>query len=532
MAKSRKRASRSPPRQSQPLDQGKPPAQRPAPGRLGDANFWLAAAVVVVFLGSFWLALSALRVFCFSSVDSFWLIQAGRDILSQGRLPASDFYSFTHYGRPWILYQWLFEVALGLIDRAGGLQALQAATGVMAALIFSVLGLQGMTRRGVNFWVAWWVTASATAACLTFISLRPHLVSLLFVYLVKRLLDSHWERPGWRLLWLMPLFVVWANCHLMFAIGLAMVLAYWLAAFWVWLAGRGTAAAAANWNRFRLLGAAFVLCLGASLANPYGWEIFTYGALTTGQEYWTGRIGEVMAPQFNEPIGGMILAYIMLAILSFMVSTTRPPLPEALVFIGLLGAGLSSYKLLPYFVVSTMQATALRLQPALSQLVGTILPPRLGKVTQYLTAWSRSLYFSVPVLLLAFVFGLTRPVLFPPWVPVRAADFVEEHRQQGRLFCSAKFGSYLIYRFGGRLPVFIDTRFDMYGPEMSRAYFLAHREGVGWRALFERHSITWAMVESGSGIARILNSDPDWTRLYLDRDAAIFARRQPGPGGS
>jgi hypothetical protein len=121
-------------------------------------------------------------------------------------------------------------------------------------------------------------------------------------------------------------------------------------------------------------------------------------------------------------------------------------------------------------------------------------------------------------------FGLARPVLFPPWVPVAAANYLESHPLDGHLFCSAKFGSYLIWRFRGRLPVFIDTRFDMYGPDFSSAYFKANREGQGWRELFARYAIKYAMVETTSGIARALNQEPGWKRQYLDPDAAIFRR--------
>src|SRR5262249_30192715 len=157
------------------------------------------------------------------------------------------------------------EVVVGLIGRAGGLQALQALVEVFSALIFTVLGLQGLVRRGANIWVAGWVSAAAGAAALTFLFLRPHLVNMLMVYLVQRMVDSHWRQPGWRVLWLAALFVVWANCHLMFSIGLAIVFIYGLASGLVWLTSRTNAdqpERALNWQRFRLMAVAFVLSVG------------------------------------------------------------------------------------------------------------------------------------------------------------------------------------------------------------------------------------------------------------------------------
>jgi hypothetical protein len=124
--------------------------------------------------------------------------------------------------------------------------------------------------------------------------------------------------------------------------------------------------------------------------------------------------------------------------------------------------------------------------------------------------------------------GFTSPVLLPPWYPVEAADYIAAHRPPGPMFTAAKFGSYLIYRFKGTLPVFIDTRFDMYGPKFSDAYFVAHNQGVGFNDFVSKYNLRSAFVETDSGIARLLWASPQWESVYGDGKGIIFVRRDSG----
>jgi len=484
----------------------------------------LAAMAMALIFVTWWLVLSSYRVFCFSSVDVFWIMRTGQVILESGQLPRADIYSFTNLGKPWVLYQWLFEVVVGLVYQLGGLKALQALVLSVASFTLAGVAFREMTRSGVNYSVAWLVTSAASAACFTFISVRPHLVSILCVYTVARLLDRHWTKADRGIFWLVPLFLIWANCHLIFTVGLSMAAIYWGSSLFAWLQKRGNGQAESR--RAGLLGAALALSGLATLINPYGWSVYLYGYHISSESYWSRHIGEMLMPEFNNPILLMILGYIAITVISFMVSARRPSLPEGLVYVGLFCAALTSYKLLPYFVAATMQGTAVRLEPALSSFLGPFFPPLIRNVSHRLTAWTATNYYVVAVVLVAFLHGITRLPLFPPWVPVKAADWLSRHPIGQHLYCSAKYGSYLIYRFEGKLPVFIDTRFDMYGPAFSQIYHYAEAEGLGFEALVRRYKIDGAFVQSVSGIVRYLDRQPDWLKVYQDYQATIFVRKQ------
>jgi len=210
-----------------------------------------------------------------------------------------------------------------------------------------------------------------------------------------------------------------------------------------------------------------------------------------------------------------------------MVAERRPTLPDGLTYLGLLGAALTSYKLMPYFVVASLFGTGSRLSPAACQLA-TLLPGTLSAlasaVSRRLSSWTLKRWWAPAMLAIALAFGLSRPVLFPPWVPMRAADYLESHRTPGHVYASAKSGSYLIFRFHGALPVFIDTRFDMYGERLAQLYFAVNRQALFWRQVFDRYGIDCALVDAGSGIARALSQASDWKEVYRDPGWLIFVR--------
>ncbi len=499
-------------------------AETESPPRLSKLAVVLTLAFFIGWYGFYWHAADCIRVFCVSSVDTFWIIQAGRDILANGRLPAGDIYSYTNFGHPWVLYQWLFEVVGGVADKFDGLRGVQVLVDFIDVLIFPVCLLQGLIKRGVPYWIALLTGTFAVAASYPFLTWRPHLVSLFMVYLIYRLCDGFWREGGRRIFWLLPLFTLWANIHMVFPLGLVIVATYAGSSLVLWGLNRRKPELSRQYaEKFRWLALVLFLCLLATLVNPYGWHLYTYGWGTANSGFWKGTIGEAMAPQFDDPVGAMIAGYILLSIVAVLVSGKRPSLPDGLIYVGLLAAGLTSWKMLPYFVSGTMHATGLRLAGGL-ELIPIKWPRLLREVTYGIGRGILSPIYTIGLLALGVIFGLTHDVLLPPWVPQEAAEYIETHQLPQKIFCAAKFGSYMIYRTNGHFPVFIDNRFDMYGPEFSDRYFVATGFGIGWVDIVKQYGIQTAFVESDTGIARLLWASPDWRLVYSDGRAMIFVR--------
>jgi tetratricopeptide (TPR) repeat protein len=184
--------------------------------------------------------------------DAWWHLRAGQWILSNGRLPTLDPFSFGSADRPWIDLQWIFQILLALSYRAAGVagMTLLAAAACSATLLIVLC----TTVRGPRSWLIALIWLPALLLLSTRVQPRPEVFSLLFTATYVTILDRCDRRPG--LAWLLPpVQVVWVNMHSLFILGPALMAAY--------VAGAGK-------RRWGHVGLASVAVVAACLVNPYG----------------------------------------------------------------------------------------------------------------------------------------------------------------------------------------------------------------------------------------------------------------------
>lgn len=225
-----------------------------------------------IFFAGTWLTLAvAGSSRMFQDPGVFWHLLTGERILTKG-LPHEDWLTFTHAGKPWIAHQWLAEIAMAMLRRVGGYDALLVVVSGLLALLFTWT-FQRLVRRGVSVRWAVLLTSLGVLTGAGSFHVRPLTVSIVFfAFTFARLTDVETGRAGVPgLVWLLPLLALWANCHGAVIGGIATIEltgGYWLVR---WLLGRATPVR----DRADALTVALVL-LGAVLSplvNPYGLEL-------------------------------------------------------------------------------------------------------------------------------------------------------------------------------------------------------------------------------------------------------------------
>jgi hypothetical protein len=223
---------------------------------------------VVALAGAIALLLS-LPFFTQLQADSYKALYDGRWILQHG-LPHREALTIMARGRAWIDEQWLAEVLLYGAWRTGGyaLVAIVAAVAVSSAyMILAAL----MSRRGASVWL---VLFSVTVAILSltgwqFIRSQDFALPLFAALLAICVTDSESERPGARLVLLLPVLILWANLHGSVLLGAAMATAY--------LLFRALIAALRGQRRTAFACASLAAATAVTpLATPYGTEIIHY----------------------------------------------------------------------------------------------------------------------------------------------------------------------------------------------------------------------------------------------------------------
>ncbi len=490
------------------------------PGRVSRAvSLLLPSLAVVVF------AVTLLHVLLvsegtrslFRDSDSGWHIRNGEDILARRAVPRVDTYSFTRAGREWFAWEWLSDALLGAVHRAAGLPgiALLAAVAI-AASAAAACGLA--LRLGGNFFL----TAAATALLLGATSIhwlaRPHLFSWLLSLAFVAAAEFHARRRGWKLYLLPALAALWANVHGSFLLGPAILAIYALG-----YALRRESRLARDY------GVVALLSLGATLANPYGWRLHEHILAYLRNTYVMDRVSEFRSFSFHSPGAWFVEGFLLVAVAGGLLALRRRAYAQALLTFALLHLALYSARHLATAAVVLLPLAVGFLTDELRALPGKRVSAFLD-YSERLRALDRKMLGLVPAalaLILCAAWLSRTQVGFDPQVfPVRASGFFEGREAGVRLFARDQWGGYLIYRFGGRLKVFVDGRSDFYGRDFLERYVEVADARPGWERVLNEEGVNYVMVRPEQALAQVLRPSARWRVAYADGDAVIFERVQ------
>ncbi|HEX5217316.1 MAG TPA: hypothetical protein VFV98_17770 [Vicinamibacterales bacterium] len=203
-------------------------------------------------------ALLALAAATFTRADpDLWgHTKFGLDWLATWTLPSVDPYSFTQ-DKPWVNHEWLSEAMMGAAYQVAGASGLALLKGLLLMTGLSVVWHATRAAELQIRFIAIAVTALGISQIAT--NLRPQLWSFVAVAVLALVLSERRSR-----VWLPPLFVLWANSHGAWFVGI-IVLGVW---------------AVIRVTRFRDEAMPWLIsvagCLAATLVTPYGVELWTF----------------------------------------------------------------------------------------------------------------------------------------------------------------------------------------------------------------------------------------------------------------
>lgn len=235
--------------------------------------------------------------------DTWWALRAGKDMWHTGKVPHTDTYSFTAYGRPWPDHEWLWQVIAYGLYHVGDLLLLSVINGIVAVVAVALARPSGRVT-----WVDVVVLAPAVSIVSLAWSVRPQVVGLLMLALLVRMLQA----GRWRTVVLVML--LWANLHGSAVYGGLILVA-------------ATAAAAAGWafggrrahqaRRARALALTTLASAAATLINPMGYGLWKYVA-TASSRPGQKSIAE-WRPSWDVPLGTTIWLWVWCGLVVLVV---------------------------------------------------------------------------------------------------------------------------------------------------------------------------------------------------------------------
>lgn len=453
--------------------------------------------------------------------DFFTHVRTGQLIVETGQVPTADPFSFTWAGQPWILHEWLSEVFMYLLVSSVGVLPSLVVFGMIPGTLLAILGLD-LVRRGVPLRPVALACILAAWLFIPYVTIRPQAFSwLLMAVLVTFLWSLDSTRPR-RALWLIPLFVLWANVHGLWVVGLGVVALYVLFT----VAGRTpmAAPAARGW-----IAAAFIGCLLAVMLTPAGPAGVLYPLRYIDAGDWgMANIHEWQSPDFHGAAHWGLLALI-LTLLAVGLRGGAPGWMGALTIVGV-AISLISLRNAPLLAVWSVPVVAM----SLASRWPARLTPRPVPASQ---VGARRVMEAATALVIVVVSA----VLVLPQTPAAhleetvASEFPEAPMDivlgldpDARILAEYGWGGYVIYRgFEDGARVFVDGRNDMYDESILDDYSAIRAADPGWQELLASYEVDAMIWPPSVVLTRGLLDGTGWCEAYRDQGQVLYVSACP-----
>lgn len=268
----------------------------------------------------------------------------------------------------------------------------------------------------------------------------------------------------------------------------------------------------------RLFSAITAAFLAGTLITPFAFSLWEFVLVTRSYS-------AIPSPEL-EPLNWLAQPsttfVILLVLLSSLYLRKRIDPGDGLSLISLLLIGNSCGRLIIYYYIFGCpligRAATVLLSPSLKK-------GRLRQLSLAIKSVAQSRFYPLAVILLALFLEIREPPYLRNNIPVQAAKYIAAHRIEGKLFSDAQCGSYLIYATHGAVPVFFDTRLDLYDPDFALRFIKAYNLGEGWKELFAQYNIGSALLPNTKKLKEILDGQPDWQMIYHDLDFSLYVKR-------
>lgn len=464
--------------------------------------------------------------------DLGWHLKNGEYFFQNGQVIRENTYSQLMPGYVWANTSWLTDIVTYGVYSLAGFAGLSVLGGLIVALtfyFFSKVARLTIWDQVFLFPLILYLTQPINS-----VSFRGQQISLLFIGVVFFLLSLYpKQKKGIYLI--IPLFLLWANLHGQFILGIGLF-GLWILLYWIQKVYQHSK----SWTRlfrhpqlwfprremkeFGLLIGIFISSLFATLVNPFGWEIHTTALSHVGSPLLQDIAEYLPFDMFSVSWWNHIMAGVLLAFGFLMLLIARRILDN----LPLLGAGVILFVL--SFEVRRYAWPAYYLILPLLAPLSTYLKPDTKKITQTL-----SVAFAVFLVVMALVSKLPLTQFFSySWdqyciqtkCSPKAVQFLIDERRTKNVFTLYGWGGWLIWNYPEVKPV-IDGRMHLW----NKNGYSAFKEYYALEQNFEDIDLSpynTVLISPDRPIYdRLikLENAGKWKMVYSDQNAAVFVRK-------
>ncbi len=287
-------------------------------------------------------------------------------------------------------------------------------------------------------------------------------------------------------------------------------------------------------NNVKYLIIIMLICVFTGLLTPLGDTPYTY-LLKTTQGNTMDNISEHLPLTLIQDPKTLTVLVLFLLILIF--TDTKIKLSDLFMIAGLTLMAFMSRRQVSMFVLIGVFVFA--------KLIVSLINKYDKEGTEKVVKAMTSFFGKIITILLGILVSFTlykgkigNPYVAQSTYPVQACDYIVENLdvENMRIFNEYNFGSYLIYR---GIPVFIDSRADLYTPEFNGTkneegkyegrdifsdYLNLSNIATYYENKFEEYGITHVLIRKNSKLNMFLSRDDNYVELYSDNNFVLYER--------
>lgn len=495
----------------------------------------LVALVVIIFA----------QQINFASIDLGRHLENGKIVWQNPQVLFQNFYSYTEPNFSFINHHWLSGVIFYAIYLIGGFTLLSLFNILLAMSVF--LLAFNFARKKTNFYLSAAVSIPVIFLLSERVEIRPEIFSYLLILVVWQIIDkTAKDLKQKRLRWLIPIFILWANLHIYFFIGLAILGAKAVSEFiLVFIKNQKQLKDAwdktKNW--FAYLGVALLACLfnpnflkgllyPFNIFHNYGYEIAENKSIF----YLQNLIINPNFLVFKLILGAMIISWILYFLFSKKLRLFELFISFIFIFLGLFASrNLAIFGIVSLIIIPTNLFNFFKY---LKSLLINKLPTQIEVIKMSFL----SLLLVVMVISLGYVivdgsshnktiknnFGLSLSGSGDA-----SAKFFKDNNLSGPVFNNYDIGSALIFWLFPQEKVFVDNRPEAYSNDFFTKSYIPMQEDIRvWQEMNKKYqfkTIYFSHTDGTPWAQKFLNrilADADWSLVYFDESSVILINNE------
>ena len=492
------------------------------------------------------MAIILIAIFCISLApktlqnDTFYTIKIGEHIIENKGIDMMDPFSW-HQDLEYTYPHWLYDVIIYLIYSIGGMAGIYISTCVFSVILGTIIYKINSKLVG-NKVVSFVITIGAMYMLRDYIAARAQLVTFILfslqIYFMEQFANTSKKRYG---IGLIVISILIANLHVavwpfMFVLYLPYIAEYIIAIIEIKTAKKfgkelkkGYKISLKKRDGIKYLIIVMIICTLTGFLTPLGTTPYTY-LIKTMQGNTTQNINEHLPMTLIKSTEVLCVLIIFIAVLTFTDIKIR------LVDLFMLGG------LVLLMLYSKRQSTMFVLicSIILNRLVYDFIKKDGEDVDERLIKVFTTLFggFMISVLIIILSLYFIKEKIKSKYVdektyPVQMSEFILQYFDENniniknvRLYNEYNYGSYLLFK---GIPVFIDSRCDLYAPEYNggRDIFMdfikSSNLDIWFEDIFKKYDITHVILYKDSKMNMIIQeAQLDGYNLLKEDDNFVF----------